>query len=169
MFTVIRSHLIKSSSIRRGTRQKQHFSMASAFVLCAFLCPFTNALAAQEPFVLTNICTFTKNDGRCKGNLKLPEKREAVIEFATAQCTVHANGQPTVYFNLIAKSQTDRKNIVFHLAPSNTTERPQSTLTTTTFTHETRIYLHESSKLTYEFQILNSGVGGECDLTLQGK
>lgn len=169
MFTVTRSHLIKSSSARGCTRQKQHFSMASAFIVCAFLCPFTNALAAQEPFVLTSICTFTQNDGRCKGILKLPENREVVIEFATAQCNVHANGQPTVYLNLIAKSQADKKNVVFHLAPSNTTERPQSTLTTTTFTHETRIYLREFSKLTYEFQIPNSGVAGECDLTLQWK
>jgi hypothetical protein len=169
MFTVTRSSRIKFSTRRRCTRQNQHFSMTNAFIICAFMCLFTNAMAAQEPFVLTGSCAFTQNNGVCQGPpLTPPEGRDVVIEFATALCDVNANGQPTVYLKLIAESPGGKKT-VYHLAPSNITERPQSTRTDTTFTHETRIYLRKSSKLTYEFQIISSGVGGQCDLTLQGK
>ena len=169
MFTVARSSRINSLTRRKCTRQNQRLAMANAFIICAFVYPFTNALAVQEPFVLTGRCSFAQNNGRCQGPpLKPPERQNVVIEFATALCDVIANNQPTVYLKLIVENSVGKKT-EYYLAPSNITERPQSTRTTTTFTHETRIYLPKSSQLTYEFQIPNSGVAGKCDLTLQGK
>jgi hypothetical protein len=160
---------IRSSIVKKLIPQNKYSSVANAFIICSLIFPSTKALADQEPFVLTGSCNFAQNNGVCAGApQKSPERRDVVIEFVTALCDVSAIGQPAVYLKLVAESQVGKK-IEYHLAPSHVAERPQSTRTTTAFTHETKIYVGKSSKIAFEFQIPNSGVVGECNLTLQGK
>jgi hypothetical protein len=125
------------------------------------------AQAAANPVTLTGNCSFTQNDGRCIGSKALTASN-ATIEFASALCEIAADQQPAAYLKLQFETQQGKKT-EYYLAPSNSTFRPQSNRTNTSFTYPTRIYLQNAAKLSYEFQIPNSGVGGECRLTLQGK
>ena len=144
-------------------------SIARPILICLFALFASRAVAAPTPFLRTNSCTFAANNGRCQNSavIQLPTHAGAVLEFATAQCDVAAVDQPAFSFKLTLKGTG--QNVDFYLAPSNTTVRPQSTRTSTIFTHPIKIHLKGFTQLDYEFEILNSGVVGTCSLTLQGE
>jgi len=144
-------------------------SSARPILICLCALFASRAVAAPTPFLRTSSCTFAANNGRCQNStvMQLPTHAGAVLEFATAQCDAAAVDQPTVSFKLTLKG--GGQNVDFYLAPSSTTVRPSSTRTSTIFTHLIKIHLKGFTQLDYEFQIINSGIGGTCSLTLQGE
>lgn len=144
-------------------------SISVPISMCLFALFASTAVAASTPFLRTNSCTFAANNGRCQNSspIQLPTHAGAVLEFATALCDAAAVNQPAVSFKLTLKRTG--QTVDFYLAPSSTTVLPQSTRTSTIFTHQIKIHLKGFTQLDYEFQILNSGIAGTCSLTLQGE
>jgi hypothetical protein len=129
----------------------------------------SKSAVAQTTFIVANSCSFAANNGKCQNStaLSLPSHAGAVFAFATALCDAAAVDQPAVSLKLTLRGTG--QGVDFYLAPTSTTVRPQSTRTTTVFTHPIKIHLKGYTQLNYEFQVPNSGTVGDCRLTIQGE